>query len=306
MISVIIPTRERPLLLERCLGTLIVQKNPELEFLVLDDSRDESVLEKNQRLQKIDSRIKHICVRDMIKVRKRGIGELLNLGAKLSNAEIIARIDDDDLSLPGRFNFQHRELIHKSLDLHATRAINVDYRLHYLSTTYTPRGQCQLVKFFEFENPIVHSSVMFKKESFLKVGGYNEDFSSSQDYDLWSKMLQHGFRCEISSRKFVVAMRWSQSLTSTIAAEERESNILKINQGIQSVKSDYQWLYKLRTLKLLRLGDLAIALKLFSKINLNRLFLILDAISNELMGRMKYYRYYRFIRKSSISEFLRI
>ena len=41
------------------------------------------------------------------------------------------------------------------------------------------------IKKLKFFNPIIHSSIMFKKQSILKIGGYNELFKRCQDYELW-------------------------------------------------------------------------------------------------------------------------
>ncbi|MCK4329374.1 glycosyltransferase, partial [candidate division WOR-3 bacterium] len=39
-----------------------------------------------------------------------------------------------------------------------------------------------------FENCIAHSSVLYRKALVLKIGGYNESFRKSQDYELWIRL----------------------------------------------------------------------------------------------------------------------
>ena len=41
-------------------------------------------------------------------------------------------------------------------------------------------------------NPFSHSAVMFRKQSFIAAGGYDERFIFSTDYDLWLRLLQTG------------------------------------------------------------------------------------------------------------------
>ncbi len=41
-------------------------------------------------------------------------------------------------------------------------------------------------------NPFAHSTIIFRKKTFLEAGGYNDRFKYSQDYDLWMRMLKLG------------------------------------------------------------------------------------------------------------------
>jgi glycosyltransferase involved in cell wall biosynthesis len=300
MITVLIPSRDRPKLLGRCLNSLVTQNFTDLEFIVLDDSRREESIEKNKAIIKKDSRAKHLIVQDLIGVRKSGIGEILNLGVARSNGDIIARIDDDDLSLPGRINYQLKELTLQNLDLHGTQAINIDRNYKYLSTSMSPKNGTELQNFFVFENPFVHSSVMFKKSKFLDIGGYDESLSTSQDYDLWLRMINGGFRCEISNRKFVVIMRWSESLTESTNKKERQINITKIRPKLELPESDWNWVFGLRFL-ISKSESKAEALKYaLEGMNLKRLILIFSALQNEISGRIKYIRHKKLIRSLDI------
>lgn len=41
-------------------------------------------------------------------------------------------------------------------------------------------------------SPLTHSSVIFKKDAFIEVGGYNTDYKIAYDYDLWIKLMEKG------------------------------------------------------------------------------------------------------------------
>ena len=43
-----------------------------------------------------------------------------------------------------------------------------------------------------FKNYFLHSSTMFKKIYYSKVGGYNSFFKVTQDYELWCKLSKVG------------------------------------------------------------------------------------------------------------------
>jgi hypothetical protein len=42
-----------------------------------------------------------------------------------------------------------------------------------------------------FANPIVHPSVMFRAQLIKNLGGYNDAYVTSQDYNLWSRAALH-------------------------------------------------------------------------------------------------------------------
>ncbi|MGV2480101.1 UNVERIFIED_CONTAM: glycosyltransferase family 2 protein, partial [Salmonella enterica subsp. enterica serovar Weltevreden] len=53
--------------------------------------------------------------------------------------------------------------------------------------------QPALLKFdLLFDNPFVHSTVMFRKKDSEEIGGYNTDRSYFEDYELWSRFAQKG------------------------------------------------------------------------------------------------------------------
>ena len=46
----------------------------------------------------------------------------------------------------------------------------------------------------------MHSSTLFRYEAYKAVGGYNSKFNYSQDYDLWSRLINIGVVDNLSER----------------------------------------------------------------------------------------------------------
>jgi glycosyltransferase involved in cell wall biosynthesis len=113
-----------------------------------------------------------------------GLAKRLNFGISKSISNYVLRIDDNDQVTNDRIKFQLDEFKKNSnLDIFGGSAIYINgkkkKKIKVLSSNH------QIKKKLKFFNPIIHSSIMFKKKSILKIGGYNELFKRCQDYELW-------------------------------------------------------------------------------------------------------------------------
>lgn len=128
-----------------------------------------------------------------VRVRSRvngGVASALNELLDTTDSEYVARMDADDLVLPGRFRRQ--------LDAVASGADAV-------FTTVTPWGadarnlpRLSRIKPDDFgfhlllTNPVAHPTMLARREAIAAVDGYQE--LPTEDYDLWLRMTLHGAR----------------------------------------------------------------------------------------------------------------
>jgi hypothetical protein len=123
-----------------------------------------------------------------------GLTVSLNIGLQLARGEFVARQDADDVSHPTRLDSQVAFLDREAdVAMVGTRVRIIDdvgrtLRPIVLHRTDTCLGaQWQLL----FGSPFAHSSVMFRRAIVLaELGGYNESFRFSQDFELWSRLLR--------------------------------------------------------------------------------------------------------------------
>lgn len=137
--------------------------------------------------------------KDELKIRSikieenRGLALALNEGLKYCNYELVARMDSDDISLPNRFEKQVAFMkSHPEIDVSSAWVEEVNEAGQVFSIRKLPTEHEAIKKFALMRSPINHSAAIFKKEAVLSVGGY-PTFRKSQDYALWSLMLQKGF-----------------------------------------------------------------------------------------------------------------
>ena len=125
----------------------------------------------------------------------RGIAAATNRGLAIARGAYIARLDADDISLPGRLA---REAAY--LDAHPAVALvsmNFDIIDAGGAVLYGSRRRDhppQVVEYLlNFSNSIGgHSQVMFRKSAVDAAGGYDESCAASLDYDLWTRIVRHG------------------------------------------------------------------------------------------------------------------
>jgi glycosyltransferase involved in cell wall biosynthesis len=119
-----------------------------------------------------------------------GFAEMLNLGIRASSGPFIARHDDDDFSHPERLKLQ-TDLINDFpgtvLVGGWTNVISPDGEIIYLIKP-SQKPALELLS----QNIICHSSATFSKQAALAVGGYGENLSGCEDYDLWLKLIAKG------------------------------------------------------------------------------------------------------------------
>lgn len=130
-----------------------------------------------------------------------GLGEALRQGILLCRNELVARMDSDDIACPDRCR-QQLELFQKIPELafsSGTIAEFFDERELESSETAAlrlrtlPQSHEEIISYAKKRNPMNHMAVMLKKSAVLQAGNY-QSAEGLEDYDLWSRMLQLGFR----------------------------------------------------------------------------------------------------------------
>jgi glycosyltransferase involved in cell wall biosynthesis len=99
LISVVIPTRNRPELLLRAIRSVFAQTYTKFEIIVVIDGHDADSIEALSSVR--DPRLRYIEI-----ANSGGGNQARNLGASMANADWIALLDDDDEWLPEKLRRQ--------------------------------------------------------------------------------------------------------------------------------------------------------------------------------------------------------
>lgn len=181
-IDVVLPTLDPNIeRLDRAVSSVLNQEGGDPHLIIVDDSDDDAVANYIGRVGS-----------DITYLRGPGttLAAALNVGVEAGDAPLVARHDADDVSSSRRFGSQLQQFkSNDDLDLLGTGATVVRP-----SGNESRRRVTETLGRDDFTDgtPIIHGSVMFRREVFESVGGYDERLPTTEDLELWLRMVTEG------------------------------------------------------------------------------------------------------------------
>ncbi len=168
------------------MDSVLAQDFGDFEFVIVDDGSTDGSVARMRSVS--DPRIR-------LYVNERNLGQTpsLNIGLRLCRGAYIARLDADDLCLPGRFRRQVAFLdAHPDIGIvgGSVRTIDADGRM--MERSPLPTDDDALRWLSMTRNPFHHPSVTLRRDLIERTGHYfDEQYGANQDYDLWDRLLAH-------------------------------------------------------------------------------------------------------------------
>lgn len=124
----------------------------------------------------------------------QGLGKALNFGLSKCLNEIVARMDTDDISAVNRMEKELAIIANGDSSVIGSNISEFyDFEENVVHQRVVPETHEEILSFAKLRNPMNHMTVMFKKSEVLSVGGYKH-FPFLEDYFLWVRMIQRGYR----------------------------------------------------------------------------------------------------------------
>ena len=187
LVSFIIAVYNGESFIEDCISSILNQSYNNLEIVIIDDGSTDST---NLILSKIskNSRIKITILKNNSNL---GLTRSLNIAVSHAQGQWLARLDADDLSKENRIESQINFAIKNTqYSIIGSSCDFIDIKGNYLYSKYYPSEHHQIKSTLEKAGAFFpHSSVLIKKDVFLKLGGYNNYMKYSQDFELWLRAL---------------------------------------------------------------------------------------------------------------------
>ncbi|MBI4437486.1 glycosyltransferase [Candidatus Uhrbacteria bacterium] len=170
--------------LRSAIESLLAQTYRDFELLVVDDgSNDQTsaiLREESQR----DARVRVIT-----NPTNLGLTRSLNIALAQAQGAYIARMDADDIARPDRLEKQVAFLdAHMDVGLVGSAYQFIDGAGDVIGERHPPTTDRELRRALPRTNPLLHSSVMMRKELLDRVHDYDENYHRAQDYDLWMRV----------------------------------------------------------------------------------------------------------------------
>lgn len=118
-----------------------------------------------------------------------GLAARLKEGVERARGELIARMDADDISLPGRFAKQVAFLdAHPEVGVLGTAMQQTDDARRPLTIIVPPANHAMIAWTMLFESAIMHATVMMRRAAVLQAGNYDPQYIHVEDTELWNRM----------------------------------------------------------------------------------------------------------------------
>ncbi|HXM47357.1 MAG TPA: glycosyltransferase [Pyrinomonadaceae bacterium] len=229
-ISVVMSVYNGAKYLRETLNSVLSQRAVSIELIVVNDgSTDESGQLLDQHAED-EPRLR------VIHQQNRGLTKALISGCEAARGSYIARQDVGDCSQSNRLFLQRR-------------ALNADPSVVFVSSwtefrgpggefLYVAKGNglagqpIRIISDGEvhgvIDGPTSHPSVMFRKDAYLRAGGYRAEFYYGQDWDLWYRLAEVGKFQMIES-----ALYMARIMPNSISMEDkvRQEKISRLSRA---------------------------------------------------------------------------
>lgn len=219
LVSCVVPSYNRAHLLKEAIESTLSQTYPYWEMIIVDDGSTDHTAEMVAIYQRKDARIKYYLNTG------KGVSSARNLGIQMAQGNYIAFLDDDDLSLPHRFESQLRAMLKSGCGFLVSGYRGCDRET----------GKIKVRMKLELKQTCAGfpSRWMVKKELLQSAGGFDQAVAPLEDIELSARLhLQETFALhdDIVSVIFATENSASSAIERIIQARlvllEKTKNIL--------------------------------------------------------------------------------
>lgn len=176
--------------LRASIESILSQTFKDIEIIIVDDCG------KND-LDSITEEYKDKRIRVIKNNKNIGLVESLNKAITASKADILARMDTDDIADENRLEEQYNFMInHEEYSVVGTLAN--EFSKNSTTGVLGKPGE-KTAKSLAYGDSIIHPSVMMRKKDIQSVGGY-KNYKRAEDLSLWFELVMKEFRLFVIDR----------------------------------------------------------------------------------------------------------
>lgn len=221
LISVVMPVYNGEKYLKEAIDSILIQTYTNFEFIIINDGSTDNSKKIIDSYD--DSRIMHV------EQENKGLSKTLNIGVSYCNGDLIARMDQDDKSIPSRLMNQYLFFTtHPDISVLSGAVEYIDKSGKYLGRSFSVTNPYLIQKKLLKSGCVVcHPAVMMRRKDFHDVGGYSEIIGCRfTDYHLWVKFIKKGFQIQNMSEVLLKYRIIENSMTSEFSLSNTGMKIL--------------------------------------------------------------------------------
>ena len=224
LISIIIPTYNRPALLKKAIQTVLDQTYKNLEIIIVDDT---STLNNQKTIKCFDKK----TVTYLKNKTRSGAPYSRNVGIKNAKGRFIAFLDDDDEWMSEKLEKQLEAFDGPDVGLVVCYSLDKRFGRERISKPPDNVDHNYLLKSFNLSST---SSYLVRKETLDKTGYFDVDLLSAQEYDLAMRISKH-YKIKTIPRVLMIqnaaegqiSENWSKKIKGVMAIYRKHSGDYK-------------------------------------------------------------------------------
>lgn len=179
LVSVVMPAFNGGLFLDEAIRSILTQTFDDLELIVIDDGSIDNTPEIIELHRREDARIRAFSQTN------QGLIATLNRGLDLAQGVYVARMDQDDISLPRRLAAQVAFMeTHRDVGVCGAWIETFDGRSRHV--VRLPTDDSAIRSWLLFESVLPHPSVIMRRNAFSQIRmSYDATYLHAEDYHLW-------------------------------------------------------------------------------------------------------------------------
>jgi glycosyltransferase involved in cell wall biosynthesis len=183
LVSVVLAAHDAAATLGAAVASVLRQTEARLELVLVDDGSGDDTTAQLERIR--DDRL--VVVRNE---ERLGLAASLNRGLEQARGRWVARLDADDVALPGRLEQQLARAARTPVAVLGTAVVEIDGRDRLGALHVPPLGDAAVRWHALFGAPFFHPTVLIDRDVLDAHGlRYDTAYGESEDFDLWARVL---------------------------------------------------------------------------------------------------------------------
>lgn len=225
-VSVLLPAYNAEAFVGAAIESVLAQTFQSFELVIVNDGSTDGTAAVLDRY----------CDDDRVRIidngTNQGLVASLNTGLASCRGELVARLDADDTAEPARLERQFAQFeTDPRLVLSATSYHRVRPDGSLIRVGRPPSTHAELAAAHLTGNRLCHSSVMFRRQAVVDLGGYRAEWFPVEDFDLWLRLCMEGVFSPVTSAE-VVYLDNPDGISSTRAAHQQQMHQARADQEL--------------------------------------------------------------------------